>query len=71
MGENDTTRFSYTEEDFNLNIQDNNIDSQFDVALKAKWSKIEESNVLRYSVKSQQGRVIEGKYRFYAQVNKF
>ncbi|XP_011500084.1 PREDICTED: GDP-D-glucose phosphorylase 1 [Ceratosolen solmsi marchali] len=61
--------FSYTEKDFHFQVQCNNEDSNFDILLKRKWAKAEEDNLLRYSVKVQQTKVVEGKYGFYAQLN--
>ena len=70
MEKSDIPFFPYNENDFLFKIDVNNKDSKFDVALKEKWNKMEDNNVLRYSVKSQQCKVLEGKYEFYAQVNK-
>lgn len=63
--------FSYDKTDFNISILNESEDSKFDLILKKRWHIIEEDNVLRYSVKTQQSKILPGKYRFYAQVKRF
>lgn len=68
MKENDIEIFSYNEKNFNLSIENERENSNFDSLLKEKWTQIEKNNVLRYSVKSQRSKILDGKYKFYAQV---
>ncbi|OXU23353.1 hypothetical protein TSAR_014984 [Trichomalopsis sarcophagae] len=69
MEKNNIQIFSYNEEDFHYKVKDENVDSKFDIALKEKWKRAEEDDILRYSVKAQQFKILEGKYGFYAQLN--
>lgn len=68
MEENKIEIFSYDEKNFNTEIVNKSEDSLLDTTLKEKWNKIEKNSVLRYPVKSQQSKILDGKYRFYAQV---
>jgi hypothetical protein len=70
MANSDIEFFSYSEKDFHFKIQSKNEDSKFDDLLKKKWLKVEQDNLLRYSVKTQQSKILEGNYGFYVQVDK-
>ncbi|XP_014209959.1 GDP-D-glucose phosphorylase 1 [Copidosoma floridanum] len=69
MDTSDITHYKYNERNFNHQIQDLNELSQFDKIFIEKWSAVEQNNVFRYSVKSQQYKVLEGQYGFYALLN--
>lgn len=62
--------FTFDKNDFHFEVSVESEDSKFDKAFKEKWSEIEQNNVLRYSVKHIEEKVLEGKYGFFAQVSK-
>ena len=66
--EDDFEHFFYSQSDYHFNISDGYEDSNFDKTLKTKWNVIENSGALRYSIKSLESRVLEGKYGFFMQV---
>ncbi|KAL7301792.1 hypothetical protein TKK_0005780 [Trichogramma kaykai] len=70
MDDNWNTRFFYSERDFNFQTAGKNEESFFDQCLKDRWKQIEDDeNILRYSVRSQKSKQLEGKYGFMLELN--
>ncbi|XP_058801334.1 GDP-D-glucose phosphorylase 1 [Phymastichus coffea] len=61
--------FKYDKKDFHFVTSSENEDSKFDIVFKERWSKLEQDNILRYSVEHLEEKVLEGKYGFFAQLN--
>ncbi|XP_015588884.1 GDP-D-glucose phosphorylase 1 [Cephus cinctus] len=62
--------FQYDSNDFHYIIDDSNRDaSNFDSLLKEKWEQAEKNGILRYKLNIKEWKILEGQYRFLAQLN--
>ncbi|XP_034946632.1 GDP-D-glucose phosphorylase 1 [Chelonus insularis] len=64
--------FQYDSKDFNFIVQQNHQDandSKFDRILKEKYEEGMKNNIFRYKLNISESKILDGQYRFFAQLN--
>lgn len=60
--------FQYNQNKFNFTVNNNNIESEFDLLLKKKWETGKNENIFRYQLNITEWKRLAGKFEFLAQV---